>query len=169
MRIFVLFILSLVSCFALEVGSPLPLTSLSGEEGGTLDQSQWESASLTRKVHVVFYVDPDEKNTNNHVSEALKKEQFDRNVYGSVAIINMAASWLPNWALESALEEKQATYPDTLYVKDMHKKLINTWGLKDYSSNVYVIDKDGIVRFVFEGKLDSVSIQRLIETIRTYM
>lgn len=95
MRIILTFLFSVVSVFALEVGSPLPLAGLSGEDGGKLNGSVWQSNMLKNKVHVLFYVDPDEKNTNNHVSEALKKEQFDRSVYGSVALINMAATWLP--------------------------------------------------------------------------
>ena len=169
MRLLFLFILSTITVFALELNVMLPKILLSADEGGTLEKLAWDSSSLKDKVHVVFYVDPDEKSTNNEASEALKKENFDRQYYGSVAVINMAASWLPNWALDNALQEKQANYPDTLYIKDMNKKLVQAWDIKDDSSNIYVIDKEGIVRFKHEGKLDETAISLLIKTIKAYM
>ena len=52
-----------------QVGKPLPTATLSGDLGGKVDGSGWNTEELKGKVQVIFYVDPDEKNTNNHVSE----------------------------------------------------------------------------------------------------
>ena len=76
------------------------------------------SVELQGKVDVVFYVDPDEKDTNNEASDALDREKFPSDKFQSVGIINMAATWLPNFAISSALKDKQKRYPETIYVRD---------------------------------------------------
>ena len=105
----------------LPIGQPAPLIELSGDLGGRLNGESWSSSELTGKVHVLFYTDPDEKDLNNAASEALKLEKFDREKYGSVGIGNMAATWMPNFAINIGLKKKQEKYPDTVYVMDMNK------------------------------------------------
>jgi len=150
----------------LEIGQIPPEVVLSGDLGGRLDGSPWDSKELKGKVHVVFYVDPDEKNLNNDASEALLKEQFPRDRYQSFAIINMDATWLPNFAITSSLEEKQKRYPTAIYVRDYDKVLVKSWGVSDDTSDVLAFDKDGKLLFRKDGKLTSVEIKKLIEVIR---
>ncbi len=150
---------------ALEVGAPPLHVSLEGDTGGALDGSAWSSDMLQGKVHILFYVDPDEKETNNDLSEALKAKTFERERFGSVAIVNMAATWLPNFAIAASLESKQKRYPNTLYVKDMHKHLVSEWGLADDSSDVLLFDREGNLRYLHEGKLDEKQIETLISLI----
>jgi predicted transcriptional regulator len=102
-----------------------------------------------------FYVDPDEKDTNNDASEALDKENFPRDKFQSVGIINMAATWLPNFAISSSLKEKQKRYPRTIYVRDYKKVLVNSWKIADDSSNVLAFDKQGKLIFRKDGKLNA--------------
>ncbi|PHR55609.1 MAG: transcriptional regulator [Arcobacter sp.] len=152
--------------FALEVGKlPSPLI-LEGDTGGIISGKAFSSDILKTKVHVLFYVDPDEKELNEHVSIALKEQAFDRNKYASVAIINMAATWLPNFAISSSLKAKQEKYPDTLYVKDLQSVLVKQWDLKDDSSNIVLFDKEGKVLFIKKGKLNSEEILELISLIQ---
>ena len=166
MKQLTLLLLSLSLGFALEVGElPKPLT-LEGESGGQVTGEAFSSDILKGKVHVLFYVDPDEKELNEHVSAALKKEAFDRNKYASVAIINMAATWLPNFAIASKLEDKQKQYPDTLYVKDLQSVLVKEWELKDDSSNVVLFSQDGKVLFLKKGKLNNEETFELISLIQ---
>ena len=166
MRLLTLLLLTLSLTCALELGTlPKPLT-LEGETGGILSGEAFSSDILKDKIHVLFYVDPDEKELNEHVSAALKKEAFDRERYASVAVINMAATWLPNFAIASKLEEKQKIYPDTLYVKDLDSVLVKEWDLEDDSSNVVLFGKDGKVLFVKKGKLNSEETLELIALIQ---
>lgn len=150
------------------IGSSFALSpvTLEKELGGKLDGTAWSSDSLRNKVHVLFYVDPDEKELNEHVGERLKKENFDRKNYASIAVINMDATWLPNFALESALKKKQEKYPDTLYVKDLKKVLVSKWELKDDSSNVLLFDKSGKLIFKIEGKASNDQLESLVKLIK---
>ena len=154
---------------AIEIGEIPPRVELKEKLGGRLDQKLWSSEELQGKVHVLFYVDPDEKDTNNDASEALDKEKFPSDKFQSVGIINMAATWLPNFAISAALKDKQKLYPKTIYVRDYKKVLVNAWKIADDSSNVLVFDKHGKLIFRKDGKLTAEEIQMLIKVIRDHL
>ena len=154
------------AALAVEIGEVPPKVELKEKLGGRLDETPWSSEELRGKVHVLFYVDPDEKDTNNEASEALDKEKFPGDKFQSVGIINMAASWLPNFAISSSLKDKQKRYPRTIYVRDYKKVLVNAWKIADDSSNVLAFDKQGKLIFRKDGKLTTEEIQKLIKAIR---
>jgi YtfJ family uncharacterized protein len=150
---------------ALEIGSVPSHVTLEGDNGGRVDGTAWSSEMLQDKVHVLFYVDPDEKDTNSALSNALKAKEFDRGSYASVAIVNMAATWLPNFAIASSLKEKQEKFPHTTYVKDFNKVLVDEWNIADDSSNVLLFDKEGNLIYLHEGKLEQDQIDKVISLI----
>ncbi len=164
-----LFFMLSPSVEAIELGQVPPKVELKEKLGGRLDGTPWSSSELQGKVFVVFYVDPDEKDTNNEASEALKKEKFPSDQFQSVGIINMAATWLPNFAISSSIKDKQKRYPDTIYVRDYKKVLVNEWKIADDSSNVVAFDKKGNLIFRKDGKLTPEEIQKLIKVIRDHL
>lgn len=149
-----------------QIGKPLPTATLSGDLGGKVDGSGWNTEELKGKVQVIFYVDPDEKNTNNHVSEAIAAEKFDRTYYGSSGIINMDATWLPNGIIASSLKKKQEKYPNTVYVKDMEKTLVKVWNVQDDASNIIVLSPTSEVLIAEHGKVADDKVKLIVETIR---
>jgi YtfJ family uncharacterized protein len=151
---------------AIEMGETPPKVELKEKLGGRLNGEPWSSEELQGKVHVIFYVDPDEKDTNNDASEALDKENFSRDKFQSIGIINMAATWLPNVAITSSLKDKQKRYPKTIYVRDYKRVLVKAWQIADDSSNVLAFDKKGKLIFRKDGKLTAEEIQTLIKVIR---
>lgn len=169
MKPFMFICLFLLNLHALQTGTALPSLTLKNDEGGTVDGTPFSSDALREKVHVIFYVDPDEKDLNNAFSEALKAERFDRTRFASVAIINMDATWLPNFALDSALKKKQEKYPDTLYVKDMNKKGVTAWNVADDNSDIIVTDKNGVVLYTHEGKVPETEFNTIIALIKEHL
>ena len=149
-----------------ELGQVPPKVELKDDLGGRLDGKPWSSDELKGKVHVLFYVDPDEKDTNEDASEALKKEKFPAEKYQSVAITNLAATFMPNFLISSSLKEKQEKYPTTLFLRDYKKVLVQLWKLADDSSDVLAFDKSGKVMFRKDGKLTQEEIQKLIQAIK---
>jgi predicted transcriptional regulator len=115
----------------------------------------------------MFYVDPDEKALNDHVSDALKKAAFPLDKFGSVAAINMKATWLPNSLIERSLADKQKEFPDTVYLKDFKKVLVNRWDVADHNNDVLLFAPDGRLVFYRAGKLSEDDIRLLIETIKS--
>ena len=164
--LFAVWLVPAVAWAGAEVGQVPPKVELKDNLGGRLDGKPWSSDELKGKVHVLFYVDPDEKDTNNETSEALNQEKFPSEKFQSVAIINMAATFMPNFLISSSLKEKQEKYPRTLYLRDYKKTLVQQWKLADDSSDVLAFDKSGKVIFRKDGKLTPDEIQKLIKMVK---
>ena len=150
----------------LQMGQMPPRVELKDELGGRLDGTAWSSDELRGKVYVLFYVDPDEADLNNDASEALRKADFPSEQFQSVAIINMAATWLPNFAISSKLKKKQKAYPRTTYVRDYKKIVVEAWKIADDNSDVLAFDKQGRLIFRKDGKLTPEEIQRLLQAVQ---
>ena len=153
----------------LKMGEVPKTLALQDDLGGRVDGTPWSSTELMGKVSVIFYVDPDEKDLNNPASEALKKEAFPLDKYRSLGVINMAATWLPNFIISASLEEKQKQYPSTIYLRDYKKVFVNEWGIADDNSDVLAFDKQGRLIFIKEGLLNDQDIQSLIRAIRDHL
>ena len=91
----------------LIIGEAVPTVVLNEENGGLVGGGPWSNASLNGKVNILMYVDPDKVKVNAHVEDALAAETFDRDKVASVAVINMAATWKPNFAIDMLLQKKQ--------------------------------------------------------------
>ncbi|MEE8588180.1 MAG: YtfJ family protein, partial [Sulfurimonadaceae bacterium] len=154
---------------AVEIGQTLPTVTLDEDKGGRVTGEAWSSSELKGKVHLLIYVDPDEKDLNNDLSDAVKAAELDRSKYASVAIINMAATWKPNFAINSALKSKQEKFPHAIYVKDMNRHVINAWGVADDNSDIILFDKEGTVLFYHEGKVEGDQINEVIKLIKEHM
>lgn len=151
---------------ALTLGEVPKAVTISDDNGGLVkDSSAWNSSSIKNKVFVMFYVDPDEKDLNNEFSAALKAKKYDRAKYGSLAIINLAATWKPNFVIESILKSKQEEFPDTIYVKDKNSVLVNEWQITDNNSDIIIFSKDGKVIFYKDGKMEASDIQTALKLI----
>jgi len=158
-------VLSAVCAMAVEIGSVPPKVVISGENGGRTDGKAWSSDMLLRKVHILFYVDPDEKDLNEPLTQALKKRRFSRKKFASVAVVNLAATWKPNVIIEALLKKKQKEFPDTVYVKDKKKVLVNKWQLADDNSDVLLFDKHGKLIYKKFGKLSPQEIEKVLSLI----
>ena len=99
----------IVSNAELPVGSTPKTIVLQGEQGKLVDGGgSWKSDMFIGYVTILFYVDPDESDLNNAASEALKNANLPEDQVRSVAVINMDATLLPNFLIQSKLEERLA-------------------------------------------------------------
>ena len=155
-----------LNLWAITVGEVPNEVTIEGDNGGmVLDGSSWNSSSVKDKVYVMFYVDPDEKDTNNEFSTTLKEKKYDRSNYGSLAVINLAATWKPNFIIESILKDKQEEFPDTIYVKDKNSVLVNEWKVEDDASNILIFSKESKLLFYKSGKMSEEDIKNAIKII----
>lgn len=149
----------------LPIGETPEVITLSEKNGGRVDGTSWSSAELVDKVWVVVYADPDESDMNDAATEALKAKDYPTDVYQSVAVINMGATWKPNFLINAILKGKQKKYPNTVYVKDMKKALVTKWGLADDSNDIVVFNPSGVVIFSQDGQLGPEAIEEMISLI----
>jgi len=164
-RIFLGLCLMLGSSIAIELGQVPSNVVIEGENGGNINGKSWNSSMLKGKIYTVFYVDPDERDLNNPLADALKARKFDRKKVNSVAIVNLAATWLPNIILEAKLKEKQKKFPDTVYVKDKKKILVNKWKLADDNSDILIFNKKGKLIYKKFGEVSTSEIKDVIALI----
>ena len=151
----------------LPLGEIPPKIVLQDDLGGRLDGTPWSSEELVSgKIIILFYVDPDESELNKYVTVAIKAEKFPLEKTSSVAVINMAATWLPNVKINKKLKSKQEEYKTTVYVKDIKKSLVDKWGLSDDNSNVMLFGKDGKVLYSVDGEYTEAQVQELIRVIK---
>lgn len=159
-------LLATLNLYALTVGEVPKNVVIDKDNGGLVKGGAWNSNMLKDKVYVMFYVDPDEKDVNEEFSQALKKKEYrKKGDFGSIAIINMAATWKPNFAIEAILKGKQKEFPKTIYVKDKEKVLVHEWELGDDASNIVIFDKTGRVLFYKSGKMNEEDTQKAFEII----
>ena len=154
-----------VQSMALELGKVPSAVVIDGDNGGKIDGTAWNSSMLKGKIYTVFYVDPDERDLNNAFADALKAKKFDRKKVNSVAIINLAATWLPNAMIESKLTKKQKKFPHTTYVKDKKKVLVEKWDLADDNSDILIFDKQGKLIYKKFGKISDKEIPEVLKLI----
>ena len=123
------------------------------------------------KVLYIAYIDPDEKDLNNHVEDALKKERdsgaLDKTRYESFGFANLKATNLPNFIIKSMIKSKQEK-TGAIALLDYDYTILNLWGLKNDSSDVVVLDKERICRYVYNGKLPQEELVKMIQIIKEY-
>ena len=159
------FLLLVGSCMAVELNQVPSSVTIEGDNGGRVDGKAWSSSMLKGKVYIIFYVDPDKKDLNEDLSDALKKRHFNRKKYSSIAIVNLAATWLPNAIIESKLKDKQKKFPDTIYVKDKKKVLVKEWNLEDDNSDILIFNKKGKLIYKKFGKVSNTEIVEVLKLI----
>ena len=151
---------------AVTVGEKPKEVAISGDNGGLVAGGAWSSSSIKDKPYVMFYVDPDEKDVNEHYSQALKKKEYrKRGNFGSTAVINLAATWKPNFVIEKILASKQEEFPDTIYVKDKNSVLVKEWNVADDASNILIFDKNGKLLFYKSGRMEEADMEKSFKII----
>ncbi len=127
------------------------------------------SPELKGRVLYLNYSDPSSKDMNKHVDDALKSDPtLDRKKsYVGLGIANMKASILPNFAIARIIKSKQQETGATILLDDNYI-ILNSWGLKNKVSNVVVLDKERICRYIYKGKVPLAEVEKLITVIKEY-
>jgi predicted transcriptional regulator len=150
----------------LKVGEKAPNFSLKDSLGKvfTLDSSE-----LQGKVLSVYYVNPDEKDLNNHMEEALREDPgLEHNTrYKGLGISNLKASKMPSFLIKSAIKSKQEKTGATILL-DYEHTISDLWGLKKDTSSIVILDKERICRYVYTGKLPPVEVEKVLKVIKEY-
>ena len=146
--------------------TPTDIEITSKEGGKVSDGSTWNSKEMKGFPWILFYVDPDESDLNEELTERFKKEGINPSYMESVAVINLAATWKPNSIIGLILASKQKEFPKTLYVEDENSKLVKGWKLKDDDYVVIYFDKTNKVLFRKTGKFTTKDIDDLLKIIK---
>ena len=167
MRKIILFLLAVFTMAnALSVGERLPNVVLDKANGGTSDGQAWHTRDLKGKVHLILYMDPDKRKENQSLLDVLNSLDIDTKAYSTVAIVNLAATWMPDAILEGLLSKKQKELKNTSFVFDKKKVLVEKWKMKDDASNVLLVDKNSKVIYQKSGKISNSDIDTILSLIK---
>ena len=127
------------------------------------------SPEFQGRVVYINYVDFGSKDMNKHVDDTLKKDPgIDREKnYVGMGIANMKASIVPDFIIARAIKSKQEETGATILLDDNYI-ILNRWGLENKVSNVIVLDKKRICRYIFKGKLPDEEVEKLINIVKEY-
>lgn len=173
--VFGLFFANSAFAHQVQLNAALPTVNVSkdGEllaKGKAVTYKVWTSDRLAGKVRVVhhFAGRSSAKEKNEALINAIKAANFDRSKYQTTSIINADDAIVATGAfVKSSAEDGKLENPHSQVVLDQQGSVKNAWGLKAKDSFVAVLDKNGKVQFVAEGKLSANQIQQVIALIHT--
>jgi predicted transcriptional regulator len=152
----------------LKVGDKAPDFKMKDSTG---KEYSLEDPRFKGKVLYIAYVDPDERDTNNHVEDALIKERdsgaLDKTRYEGFGFANLKATNLPNFILKALIKSKQEK-TGAVVLLDYDYTILNLWGLKNDSSEIVVLDKERICRYKYSGRLPPEELAKMIQIIKEY-
>ncbi len=120
------------------------------------DDKVFTMESWAGKVLLVTYVDPDESDLNEHFTDAMKKAKDDGllkdETYKGIGVADCAATWKPDSLIRIIAGRKAKKYNTTILF-DYDASLRNAWGLGKDTSNVILLDKNRVCRYIFKGRV----------------
>lgn len=164
--IFVVFLLSafLFGQSNLEVGKEAPAWSFPDADGKVFTMDNWAG-----KVLQVNYVDPDESEMNEKFNDAVKKaidvdSLISRDKFKGMGVVDCAATWKPDFAIRIIAGKKAKKFKTTILF-DYDAELRKSWGLKEDSYNVVILDKNRVCRAIVRSEMTDEQIESFIKLI----
>ncbi len=118
------------------------------------------------KVLLINYNDPDEKDMNEHFTDAVKKEVesgvLKKSSFKGIGIADCKASWKPDGLIRT-LGASEATKYDTVILFDYNAFLREAWGLKEDSANAILLDKNRVCRAIVRGRVPDNQVEYLLK------
>ena len=157
----VLFWSSMASAEAIMAGMKASDWSFKDSEGKAFSMASW-----AEKVLFVNYVDPDESDLNEHISDAMKKAKdqglLKDETYKGIGIADCKATWKPD-ALIRTIAGKKAKKFNTVILFDYDATLRAAWGLEVDTSNIILLDKNRVVRVIVRGKVPESEVASIVQ------
>lgn len=160
---------------SLKLEQPVPQATVAdkGEillNGKDVAFQTWKSNALAGKVRIVHHLAGRSaaKEKNQAVIDAIKAAHFPAANYQTTTIINADDAVVGTGLfVQSSAEKGKKANPHSQVVLDDNSSVKNAWGLKEKESAIIVLDKNGKVKFVKEGKLSATEIQSVMELVRS--
>ncbi len=157
----VFFVISPLYAEDLKVGMKAPDWSFEDADKQMFSMKSWEG-----KVLLVTYVDPDEADMNEHLTDAMKKAKDEGvlkdETYNGIGIADCAATWKPNFAIRLIADSKAKKY-NTTVLFDYDGTLRKAWGLKKDASNCILLDKNRVVQYISKGRVPDEDVEPTVK------
>ena len=152
----------------LKVGDPAGGFKLKDPTG---KEFALDAAPYAGKVVIVFYADPGSKDLNNELQKALTSAReggkIDKKNYEGLGVVNLRDSIIPNWMLNRIIKSKQEETKAVILL-DPAYSVLNLWGLTKKTSNIILLDKKRVCRYIQKGKVPSADVGKVVGLVQEY-
>jgi predicted transcriptional regulator len=102
------------------------------------------------KVLLIQYTDPDVKDINDKLSDAVKAKKFDANLYQGIGIANCKDTWIPNAGIRMKARQKEKQFAGSVIMLDESHVLAKSLGLGDCNEAgvLLVVGKDKSIKYM---------------------
>ncbi|PHM50853.1 YtfJ family protein [Xenorhabdus miraniensis] len=171
-------LLSLMPIFAfahnITLGQQVPAVSVTdkGElllNDGKFSYQNWSTTELPGKVRTIQHIAgrSSAKEMNDPLIQALKNANLPKDQYQTTSIVNTDdAIFGTSVFVRNSLEDSKKQFPWSQFIVDSNGLSKTAWGLEPKSSAIIVLDKNGNVKFVKDGKLNNEEITHVISIIK---
>ncbi len=150
------FLAGLLGCLYLL---PLGLAAQSGEvTGKTMTSLMITDANnqpkqipfVGEKVLLIQYTDPNVKDINDKLSDAVKAKKFDAKLYQGIGIANCKDTWIPNAGIRMKARQKEKQYVGSVIMLDEAHIVPTALGLGDCNGMgvLLVVGKDKVIKYM---------------------
>lgn len=148
----------------LEIGKPAPEWVFQDADKKDFTMNSWPG-----KVLQINYVDPDESDLNDPFNDAIDKATdvdkiINKDFFKGFGIVDTKSTWKPKGLIRMIAGNKAKKY-DTTILFDYDGILHDTWGMPNDSYSIVIVDKNRIVRAVYEGKVPDAEVDSIIKMI----
>ncbi len=108
------------------------------------------------------------KQMNQPLMDAIGAAKFPKDKYQTTTIVNQDdAMWGTGSMVKSSAEDSKKEFPWSSIVVDEHGAVAKAWHLKEQSSAIVVLNKDGQILFEHQGALDKAQIKQVIDLVKS--
>jgi len=166
-NIFLLLVFLCFTCNTASASDPLQVGDTASDWSfKDADDKAFTMATWPNKVLLINYVDPDESELNEPFNEAMRAAREDGRLldteYMGLGIVDCKATWKPDVLIRSIAGSKAEKYKRTILF-DYDAELRASWGLKEDSSNVILLDKNHVVKYISRGQIADDQIQSVVQ------
>ncbi|AZI13910.1 YtfJ family protein [Avibacterium paragallinarum] len=141
-------------------------------ENQEINTKPWTVSQLNGKVRIIQHIAGRSaaKEKNQPLMDAIKTQHFNGLHYQTTNIINSDDAIFGTGAfVRSSAEKAKKENSHSQIVLDNQSAVKNAWQLKEKDSLIVVLDKNGKVKFVQEGKLSPAQINEVLSLVNTLL
>jgi YtfJ family uncharacterized protein len=168
--------LTSITAFAhnLTLNQPVPAVTVTDKGELLLNDNKfsyqkWSSTELPGKVRTIQHIAgrSSAKEMNDPLIQALKAADLPHDNYQTTSIVNTDDAIFGTSAfVRSSIESSKKEFPWSQFIVDSNGVVKAAWELKPDSSAIIVLDKNGNVKFVKDGKLTNEEVTQVLSLIK---
>ena len=102
------------------------------------------------KVLLIQYTDPDVKDINDKLSDAVKAKKFSDNLYQGIGVANCKDTWIPNAGIRMKARQKEKQFVGSVIMLDEDHIIPKALGLGDCNGLgvILIVGKDKVIKYM---------------------